>query len=183
MSEQEINDVKISAYAVPGISAAIRMSREKAKAGKIIENVCAYLGIPVAMVKKKGRKTEAVYARQWCIWFIVHETRLSLKEIGQIFDGRDHTSVINSRDVVKEQLSAKHYNFYTEDYTVLREIVLDDVPAFRGRPSKRVAARKEIAKTVQQEDVKVAPIIRHKAAYTNTNFEQQLEERAKVLAI
>lgn len=67
----------------------------------IVEAVEKYFGITMERMKSKTRKREVVYARQICMYFICAKTNISLKTIGELFGERDHTTVIHSRDNIK----------------------------------------------------------------------------------
>ena len=51
-------------------------------------------------IKVKARKREVLELRQIFIWILRHKTSLSLKKIGQLCGGRDHSTIINSCRVV-----------------------------------------------------------------------------------
>ena len=62
----------------------------------IIEEVSKFYNIPVNNVKGQGRTKDTVLARQIAMFVIRRMTKLSLKEIGAEFNGRDHTTVMHS---------------------------------------------------------------------------------------
>ena len=62
----------------------------------IIEEVSKFYNIPVSNVKGQGRTKDTVLARQIAMYVIRRMTKLSLKEIGAEFNGRDHTTVMHS---------------------------------------------------------------------------------------
>lgn len=77
------------------------------RAYDIIDYVCKYCGVPKEDVLKYGRKRPAVDVRHICAFFIRKKTALSLKQIGEIFGGKDHTSILNSIKQVNTFLSSK----------------------------------------------------------------------------
>ena len=57
--------------------------------------VSEYVQIPIQKFIAKRRKRELVYARYLCMFFCKQYTMLSLKSIGFLISGRDHTTVMN----------------------------------------------------------------------------------------
>ena len=64
--------------------------------------VCDYFGIPEHLVRDKTRKREVVQARQVAMYFCKQLTAHALKEIGQRFGGRDHSTVIHAIQSVED---------------------------------------------------------------------------------
>ncbi len=99
-------------------------------ADTIIETVAAYYSIPIEAMKSKHKKREVVTARQMAIFFLTRKTKLSLKNIGLMFGGRDHTTALHSRDSIKDRvenddlISADYYNLC---------VSLEAVPEYRRR--------------------------------------------------
>jgi hypothetical protein len=178
----------ISAYLIPALEKKrdVRKPRDLVKAEKIIDYVCEFFGVSkIALLRRNGR-AGIVYARYWAVWFIIRETKLSLREIGILFGKKAnnaHCFAIYARDSILEQLNLSISNYYKEDYESLCDILESGcIPKDMGRPTSRVKQRKKILRVVEPEEVYV-PVVRHKPVYTNTNWEQQLEERVKALAI
>lgn len=114
----------ISPYIVPGLrfkNMPEINQEEKAKA--IIVKVCEFFNAPI--LKVVGKKRDRIYipARFWCMWFIRCHTNLSLKETGALFSNRDHTTVINAINFLKDQLSLKHDNDTKDQYRILIQII------------------------------------------------------------
>lgn len=76
-----------------------------------LEEICLIVlsffpGITLDDLKGSRRKREFIVPRQLCIFF-VHEANkgtMSLKKIGHWFGGRDHSTVIHSKDAVQDQV-------------------------------------------------------------------------------
>src|ERR1700753_581090 len=64
--------------------------------------VCDYFAVPYDKLLQKTRKREIVQARQITMYLTKAFTKNSLKTIGEHFGGRDHTTVIPSRQTVKD---------------------------------------------------------------------------------
>lgn len=62
----------------------------------IIEEVCKFYNIEPEILRGQGRSKDISLARQIAIYQIRRMTNLSLKEIGQEFNGRDHSTVLNA---------------------------------------------------------------------------------------
>jgi chromosomal replication initiation ATPase DnaA len=74
--------------------------------GDIIEIVCEETGVDKQVMPKKTRKREVVITRQLIAYYAKMCTHLSLKEIGSILGGRDHTTAIHSIQTVKDLLDS-----------------------------------------------------------------------------
>nr|MBC8465806.1 chromosomal replication initiator protein DnaA [bacterium] len=60
--------------------------------------------IPSDLLRSKTRKREIVEARQVAMYLCTEFTTLTLKAIGLQFGGRDHATVIHSRESICEKL-------------------------------------------------------------------------------
>lgn len=67
----------------------------------LIEIICEETGVPAEKVKVKGRETEVVAARNLIAYYGATFTNLSLKSIGRQLGGRDHSTIIHSRDRIR----------------------------------------------------------------------------------
>lgn len=71
---------------------------------KIIDIVAKYYSIESSMIKGKMRKKDVVTARNVAIYLSCFMTNETLERIGLEMGGRDHSSIIYSREKVAEQL-------------------------------------------------------------------------------
>lgn len=71
------------------------------KAQLIKDVVCEKLGQSIKDIDSGCRKREFVNVRQIAMYFIAEKTTLTLKEIGEMFGGRDHSTVIYSKETVE----------------------------------------------------------------------------------
>lgn len=71
-------------------------------ADAIIKEVGKFYNIPAHDIKGQSRTKDTVLARQVAMYEIRRMTSLSLKEIGQEFGGRDHTTVMHSIERIEE---------------------------------------------------------------------------------
>lgn len=119
----ELDDLRISPYAFPGVR-YLKGTSDKDIAERIITYACDYFGEQKVQVQSRTRKKGVVKTRSWSVYFICHKTTLTLEQIGQLFyNGFDHTDVINSRQRIATQLTAKHDNVYKTDYVKLTEML------------------------------------------------------------
>lgn len=70
----------------------------------IIRIVCEHFGIPFEQLKDKCRRRPVVYKRQILMFLLVYYTNDTYLEIGNLFE-KDHTTVIHSKDLVKDLMS------------------------------------------------------------------------------
>lgn len=68
-----------------------RISKEE-----VIRLVAKEFGITVAEIKSKRRTKEVALARQLAMYLLRNQLGLSLKEVGECFGGKDHTTVIHA---------------------------------------------------------------------------------------
>ena len=61
-----------------------------------------FYGIPITLLNDKTRKQEIAFARQVAMFLSKEMTKYSLKTIGLIFGGRDHSTVIHSHKIIQE---------------------------------------------------------------------------------
>jgi chromosomal replication initiator protein len=74
--------------------------KEAINADSIIEAVCAYYSVDKAGLVGKKKNKEIVDPRQICIYLITEFLSLPLTSIGQLFGGRDHTTIMHARDKI-----------------------------------------------------------------------------------
>lgn len=79
-------------------------NNEEIDANKIIKAVSEYFGVPENDIIGKKKSKDIVEARMIAIYLVYDILNLPLINIGQIFGGRDHTTVIYSRDKITNSL-------------------------------------------------------------------------------
>ncbi len=84
----------------------ISSSKQNLNSDVIIDCVCKYFSIDKADLLSKKKNKEIVEPRQICMFIIYEMLDLPLTSIGQIFGGKDHTTVIHAKnkinDLIKE---------------------------------------------------------------------------------
>lgn len=78
---------------------------------EIMNAVAAYFGITVDDLTGKSRQQAIANARQIAMYLCREMTQLSLPKVGQVFGGKDHTTVMYARDKV-EKLMRERRTFY-----------------------------------------------------------------------
>jgi len=71
-------------------------SNESVKAEKIIELFAKTSNLTTKQIKSKTRKRDIVEARHLAIYAITFNTKLTLKKIGKLVGGRDHSTIIHA---------------------------------------------------------------------------------------
>lgn len=73
-------------------------------ADRIIDCVCKYFSISKDDLVGKKKNKEIVEPRQICMFIICEMLDLPLTSIGELFGGRDHTTVIHAREKVSQNI-------------------------------------------------------------------------------
>ncbi len=70
----------------------------------IIRATCSYFSITEADLLGKNKRQELVRARQICTYLMCEMLSLPLVNVGKLMGGKDHTTVIYSRDKIADLL-------------------------------------------------------------------------------
>ncbi|MEG2273795.1 MAG: chromosomal replication initiator protein DnaA [Clostridia bacterium] len=73
-------------------------------ASEIIATVCKYFKLTTADIFSKKKTKNIVEPRMIAIYLITELLSLPLVSIGEIFGGRDHTTIIHARDKISEEI-------------------------------------------------------------------------------
>lgn len=84
------------------LNEAVSEGAEEITSESIISAVTAYYRISKAELIGKSKKKEIVIPRQICSYLMCELLSLPLVSIGQELGGRDHTTIIHSRDKIEE---------------------------------------------------------------------------------
>ncbi len=93
---------------------------------EIINRVAQYFGLDVSQVKGRSRKRDIARPRQVAMYLIREETDASLPQIGDLLDGRDHSTILYGCERVAELLE-EDLDFQQE-VTTLRQRLHDRTP-------------------------------------------------------
>jgi chromosomal replication initiator protein len=97
---------KMNPYAIPGIN---RYRKASADAERIITTVCYDWGISKNDLFSPIRQRRFVVPRHICQFLLFEKCKMSYYGIARMFE-RDHTSIIHSRKLVNNFLTAKYDN-------------------------------------------------------------------------
>lgn len=70
----------------------------------IIETVCISYGVNTAAVISKKRQQQITFVRKVCMYILREKLNLSFSEIGSYFSKRDHTTVMDSYNYIKNKI-------------------------------------------------------------------------------
>lgn len=100
---------------------------------EIISFVVNRTGITRDQLRSKSRKAEIVNARQGAMWLLCYFSDKTLDQIGEMFGGRDHSTVIHSRDNVDD----KHSLAMDKSFQWVKEFV----PSYSSRQAQQEPVR------------------------------------------
>lgn len=96
--------IKTKDVAYEALKEFIDDKKDTIDASSIIDAVCNYFGLSTADLISKKRTKNIVEPRMIAIYLITEFLGLTLDQIGELFGGRDHTTIIHSRDKITEEL-------------------------------------------------------------------------------
>ena len=79
-------------------------TKQNLTSDRIIDCVCKYFSVTKDDLVGKKRTKEIVEPRQICMYLIYEMLDLPLVSIGQLFGGRDYTTVIHAREKISEMI-------------------------------------------------------------------------------
>ena len=89
-----------------GVAIAYLKRHDTPNIEEITECVCLMSGVPLWQIFERRNRCANVIIARHLSWKIIRETNpsLSLKQIGIIFNGFDHTTVLNGLNVMEDRL-------------------------------------------------------------------------------
>ncbi len=78
--------------------------RQPREPRQVLDLVAAHFGVPVAILKGRGRTKEVAHARQVAMYLLRTENDLSLPAIGDLLGGRDHSTIRHGVDKIAQEL-------------------------------------------------------------------------------
>ena len=87
-------------FAAQALNLAVSEEHETVTADKIIGSMCSFFKITRENLLGKSKKKELVQPRQICAYLMCEIMSIPLESIGKALGGRDHTTVIHSRDKI-----------------------------------------------------------------------------------
>ncbi|GIW25741.1 MAG: chromosomal replication initiator protein DnaA [Meiothermus sp.] len=102
-----LNGVQLSkAVAVKALSDVFAAAETNLTPEEILKAVADYYNLKLEEIRGAGRRKEVVIPRQMAMYLIREMTHASLPEIGQFFDGRDHTTVLYAIQKIQESVDS-----------------------------------------------------------------------------
>jgi len=77
--------------------------RQPREPRQVLDLVAAHFGVPVAILKGRGRTKEVAHARQVAMYLLRTENDLSLPAIGDLLGGRDHSTIRHGVDKIAQE--------------------------------------------------------------------------------
>lgn len=93
---------------------------------EVIKRVSDFYEVSAVDVKSSSRKKEFVKARHIAMFILNKHSQVTLKVIGSLFSGRDHSTVINACTTVADQI--KIGNRYNQEFYNCCGYVFGNIP-------------------------------------------------------
>jgi chromosomal replication initiator protein len=103
-----LNGVQLSKpVAVKALSDVFAATETHLSPEEILKAVADHYSLKLEELRGAGRRKEVVIPRQIAMYLIREMTHASLPEIGQFFDGRDHTTVLYAIQKIQESIDTE----------------------------------------------------------------------------
>lgn len=102
--QNNIQNIKYTYNVVSQMFSTISKENKNITTDKVIDIIAKYYKLSRADIQGKSRRREIVLARQISMWMIRNVSNLTYKEIGKLFKGRDHSTVMASIEKIDYQL-------------------------------------------------------------------------------
>lgn len=112
--------------AVTAMKEEVQVDKEIVTAEKIIDVVSDYFSISKVELLGKKKTKDIVDARQIAIYLICEMLGMPLVNIGKLFNGRDHTTIMHSRDKISQEM--KENNRIRQNIDDLKQILKSAKP-------------------------------------------------------
>ena len=99
-------DVELVKRVLDKVSLAPPAVRPTMTAQKIIETVALYYQLKLSEIKGLRRLKQIVFPRQVAIYLLRTELKLPYQEIGRLFGGKDHTTIMHSENKIQQMLES-----------------------------------------------------------------------------
>jgi chromosomal replication initiator protein len=85
----------------------LESNKKQVSVADVFAHICEYFQLTKEDLIKKGRKKEVVYPRQIMMYLLRTELSYSFSAIGEIFNGRDHTTVLHAVEKIERERDEK----------------------------------------------------------------------------
>lgn len=96
----------INYFTSPGLMPGYRVPGKRYLPRLIVYRISEYYDVPLTLLQARTRQRPVVECRQVCCYFLRRLTDLSLKEIGAMMGGRDHTTAIHAIKTVGDLMAS-----------------------------------------------------------------------------
>lgn len=103
-STGNISNIKYTYSVISNIFKKINLDVAELTPIRILDTVAGYYKINRKDIVGKSRKADIVQARYMAIWLVKKMLNLTLEEIGEIFGGRDHSTIIASLRNIEQNM-------------------------------------------------------------------------------
>jgi len=112
------------------------------KVATIVEAVCRILNIRATELKSIRRGQRVVYPRHICWYLAVKHTSLSMPQIGRLFGGKDHTTILHANNKIKRLIQDDPRTARLIDH--LETVLFGDPHAKADKPGSAMATESEL---------------------------------------
>ncbi len=102
--EEEIGNIKYTQQIISKIFSSLKQQKENITKEKIVDIVAKYYGLTRTELQSKNRRKDIVLGRHISMWLIRDMLNVTYKEIGNFFNGRDHSTVISAIERIDIQM-------------------------------------------------------------------------------
>ncbi len=98
------NTINTKELAYEALADFIEDKKDTIDASDIVDTVCKYFKITTSDIFSKKKTKNIVEPRMIAIYLITELLPMPLVQIGELFGGRDHTTIIHARDKISEEI-------------------------------------------------------------------------------
>jgi len=103
-SQGGIIDESLVRHALQLSPQSSNMRRQMVPPADVISAIAKFYGVTVSQLKGERRTKSVAWPRQILMYFLAHEMKLGVIEVGRLIGGRDHTTILHGRDKVLVEL-------------------------------------------------------------------------------
>ena len=127
----------------------------------IIDSIEIVLSVPYLLMATKTRQREISYARQLSMYFLRKHTDLTLNQIGLIFGGRNHATILHAVALIED---LKFQNIFKGQFESAKELIEINLNVLSNKKYTEKVA--EINKIIELSKTQTPEIIANKLLYS-----------------